>query len=170
MSGVHLILTRLDDGDGFGAGGGGRLCRRCDEMFGGCRMDKCSGRQVRRVCTAVVVKERVRYDVMSYIYIRQIRWSEPSGWSPTFVGFAAAFCIQSGGGGVLSLFSMGTDGTGVTPFNFEAVGRTISGGIPGGDYRRPTGRAIVGSVSRGSGRWRKAKTGNDANSQAFCLQ
>ncbi len=60
----------------------------------------------------------------------------------------------------MSLFSMGTGGTGVTPFNFEAVGRTISSGIPVGDYQRPMEWAIVGSVGRGSSWWRKAKTGN----------
>ncbi len=117
-----FVAARLDDGDGFGAGGSGRLRRRCDKMFGGCHIDKCGGRQVRRVCTARVVREQVRYDVMSYIYIQRIRWCKPSGWSPTFVGFAAAFCVQSGGGGVVSLFLMGTDGAGVTPFNFEAMG------------------------------------------------
>ncbi len=57
MGSAHFVAARLDDGDGFGAGGGRRLWRRCDKMFGGCRIDKCGGRQVRMVCTAGVVRE-----------------------------------------------------------------------------------------------------------------
>jgi hypothetical protein len=60
----------------------------------------------------------------------------------------------------VSLFLMGIGGAGVTPFNFEAMGQTISGGIPDGDYRRPMGWAIVGSAGRGSGQWQKAKMGD----------
>jgi hypothetical protein len=69
----------------------------------------------------------------------------------------------------VSLFSMGTGGAGVTTFNFEAVGRTIFVGIPVGDYQRPMGRAIVGSAGRGSGRWRKAKTGNGGVGVGKCF-
>ncbi len=97
---------------------------------------------------------------MSYIYAQRIHWCKPSGWSPTFVGFAAASCVRLSDSGVVSLFLMGTGGAGVTPFNIEAVGQTISGGIPVWDYRRPMGRAIIGSSGRGSGWWRKAKTDN----------
>ncbi len=93
MGSAHFVAARLDDGDDFEAGGSERLRRRCDEMFGGCHINKYGGRQVRRICTAGVVREQVCYDVMRYIYVRQIRWSKPSGWSPTFVGFAAAFCV-----------------------------------------------------------------------------
>jgi hypothetical protein len=169
MGSVHFVATRLDDGDGFGAGGGGCPCQRCDEMFGGCRINKCSRRQVRRICTARVVREQVCYDVMSYINIQQIHWCKPSGWSPTFVGFTVTFCVQLGGSGVVSLFLMSTGGAGVTPFNFEAMGQTISGGIPVGDYWRPMGRAIVGSAGRGSSRWRKAKTGNGSVGIGECF-
>ncbi len=88
-----FVAARLDDGDGFGAGGGRCLRQRCDEMFGGCRINKCGGRQVRRVCTAKLVREQVCYDIMSFIYVQLIHWCKPSGWYPTFVGFAATFCV-----------------------------------------------------------------------------
>ncbi len=57
MGSAHFVAARLDDSDSFGAGGNGRLHRRCVEMFGGCRIDKCDGRQVRRVYTAKIVRE-----------------------------------------------------------------------------------------------------------------
>ncbi len=69
----------------------------------------------------------------------------------------------------MSLFLMGTGGAGVTPYNFEAVGQTISGEITVGDYQRPMGQAIVGSAGRGSGRWRKAKMGDGGIGVGKCF-
>ncbi len=70
----------------------------------------------------------------------------------------------------MSLFLMGTGGAGVTPFNFEAMGQKISGGIPVGDYWRPMGQAIVGSAGRGSSLWQKAKTGDGSIGVGKCFR
>ncbi len=70
----------------------------------------------------------------------------------------------------MSLFAMGTGGTGVATFDFESMQRTVSSGVPVGDDWRPMGGMIVGTASGSCGGCRKAKTGNGGVGvgQSFC--
>ncbi len=77
------------------------------------------------------MREQDRKDVISYVYIRHVRWFELSGvQSPIFVGLTAALGIRSGGCSVAPISLVGAGGAGVFTFNFKAVCQTVAGRVP----------------------------------------